>query len=58
VNESDNEKIRRMVPTKEFSCSQCGLNHEARDFMRAMLLHLIDELEQDSLPITNKVGRK
>jgi hypothetical protein len=30
----------------DFCCSQCGLNHEARDFIRAMLLHLIDQLEK------------
>jgi hypothetical protein len=28
--------------TPDFCCSQCGLNHEARDFIRAILLHLID----------------
>jgi uncharacterized UBP type Zn finger protein len=27
-------------------CPLCGLNHQARDFMRAMLLHLIDQLEE------------
>jgi Zn-finger in ubiquitin-hydrolases and other protein len=29
-------------------CSLCGLNHEARDFMRAMLLYLLDQLEENS----------
>ena len=26
--------------------TQCGINHEARDFVRAMLLHLLDHLER------------
>lgn len=40
--------IRKWIPEIdiEFCCSQCGLNHEARDFIRAMLLHLIDQLEK------------
>ena len=25
--------------------TQCGLNHEARDFIRAILIRLIDQLE-------------
>jgi hypothetical protein len=28
-------------------CKNCGYNHEARDFIRATLLHLIDGLEMD-----------
>ncbi|WP_162477052.1 hypothetical protein [Nitrososphaera sp. AFS] len=27
-------------------CRDCGLNHEARDFIRAVLLHLLDRLEE------------
>jgi hypothetical protein len=40
----------KWVPERstEFCCTQCGLNHEARDFIRAMLLHLIDKLESNS----------
>jgi hypothetical protein len=38
-----------MVPEtkKEFCCKSnfCGLNHEVRDFIRAIFLHLIDDLE-------------
>lgn len=30
----------------EFCCPQCGLNHEARDFIRAILLHLIDDFQR------------
>jgi hypothetical protein len=31
-----------------FCCSQCGLNHEARDFIRAVLLHMIDEFQSSN----------
>lgn len=33
---------------RTYCCAQCGLNHEARDFMRVMLLHLIDRFEENS----------
>ena len=58
----DDDKIRRIVPSaaapslssaelkqidKNYCCcSLCGLNHEARDFIRAMLLYLLDQLEE------------
>jgi hypothetical protein len=45
----EDEKIRtKWAPEKriEYCCSQCGLNHEARDFMRAMMLHLMDQVEE------------
>jgi hypothetical protein len=29
----------------DFCCSQCGLNHEARDFIRAILMHMIDQFQ-------------
>jgi hypothetical protein len=29
----------------EYNCLNCGVNHEARDFIRAILLRLIDQLE-------------
>ena len=41
-----------MAPSKykgkeeDYRCSQCGLNHEARDFIRAVLLYMIDQFEQ------------
>lgn len=40
--------VKDWIPerTLEFCCTQCGLNHEVRDFIRAMLIHLIDKLEQ------------
>jgi hypothetical protein len=49
IIEHDNERIRtKWAPERkiEHCCSQCGLNHEARDFMRAILLHLIDQVEK------------
>jgi hypothetical protein len=48
--ESKNGKIiKNWIPdrTVELFCTQCGLNHEARDFIRAVLLHLIDKLEKN-----------
>ena len=55
VNEQEyikeNERIiKKWLPEKtiEFCCTQCGLNHEARDFIRAILLRLIDKLEKNS----------
>jgi hypothetical protein len=48
-SEEQGSRIRkRWAPGKsiDFCCSQCGLNHEARDFIRATLLHLIDQLEK------------
>jgi len=47
----ENERIiKKWLPEKtiEFCCTQCGLNHEARDFIRAILLRLIDKLEKNS----------
>ena len=41
-----------MAPSKykgkeeDYRFSQCGLNHEARDFIRAVLLYMIDQFEQ------------
>jgi hypothetical protein len=62
ISESkDDDKIRRIAPSSSLSsakskqigenyccCSLCGLNHEARDFIRAMLLYLFDQLEENS----------
>ncbi len=44
-NERPAEKIR---PENDSSyiCSMCGLNHEARDFIRATLLYLLDQFER------------
>jgi hypothetical protein len=48
------DEIRRWVPERciqgrdnaNSCCVQCGINHEARDFMRATLLHLLDHFER------------
>ena len=47
IENKDNE-IKRISPSTEegYCCSQYGLNHEARDFIRAVLLYLIDQFEQ------------
>jgi hypothetical protein len=49
IIEYEDEKIRtKWAPEKriEYCCSQCGLNHEARDFVRTVMLHLIDQMEK------------
>jgi hypothetical protein len=33
---------------ENYCCSLCGLNHEAKDFIRAMLLYPFDQLEENS----------
>jgi hypothetical protein len=47
VMESDDEEYKRWAPTngKEYCCANCGCNHEARDFIRALLLRVIDRFE-------------
>jgi hypothetical protein len=49
LNNMDERLKKKWRPetTEGFCCSQCGLNHEARDFIRAMLLQLIDRLEKN-----------
>lgn len=48
MRESSDDVIRRSNPnqTIDFCCPQCGINHEARDFIRASLLHLLDHFER------------
>lgn len=48
ANQLDNKNSKKWIPerTIDFCCTQCGLNHEARDFIRAMLLYLIDNFEK------------
>ena len=45
--ESPDEAVKRIAPntSKGICCSSCGFNHEARDFIRSVLLNLIDRLE-------------
>ncbi len=46
IDNSSSEKVRSMAPVRtEFTCSECGFNHEVRDFIRAMLLRSLDRLE-------------
>jgi hypothetical protein len=47
--DSNNKQLKeKWAPEKNLDrcCSQCGLHHEARDFIRAVMLHLIDQLEK------------
>jgi hypothetical protein len=39
---------RKIAPEKNLDpcCSQYSLHHEARDFVRAVMLHLINQLEK------------
>jgi hypothetical protein len=41
------ERCRQGVDNSKSCCGQCGINHEARDFMRAMLLHLLNHFERN-----------
>jgi hypothetical protein len=47
MKENENDKTREWVPEADSGrcCSQCELNHEGRDFLRALLLLLIDQVE-------------
>jgi hypothetical protein len=49
VEEVNDDRIKKIAPPKptEYCCSLCGVNHQARDFMRAILLHLVDQLEEN-----------
>ena len=49
VHDHNDKKVRKWAPERnvQHCCSQCGLNHEARDFIRAVLLVLIDQLERN-----------
>ena len=51
VNNHDDAKVRKWAPERNIQhcCSQCGLNHEAHDFIRAVLLRLIDQLEKNDV---------
>jgi hypothetical protein len=51
IVESVKESGEQQIALKEDRiqlCSTCGLNHEARDFIRATLLYLLDRFEQSS----------
>jgi hypothetical protein len=44
---SEDPLVRQMAPRIDNFCPGCGFNHEARDFIRALMLHLMDEFERD-----------
>jgi hypothetical protein len=52
------ESRKRGGERKDMICSHCGINHEARDFIRAILLHLIDGLETNDEYIKFLLGKK
>src|SRR5215831_2694573 len=43
--------LKRLVPNvdKSMQCQFCGVNHDARDFIRATLLHILDQFETSSM---------
>jgi hypothetical protein len=45
--EHQSQAVKEWAPEKEpdLCCPLCGLNHKARDFMRAMMLYLLDQVE-------------
>jgi hypothetical protein len=49
IRNHEDKDVRMWIPKRdiEFCCTRCGLNHEARDFMRAMLISIIDEVEDN-----------
>jgi hypothetical protein len=49
IRNHEDKDVRMWAPKREteFCCTRCGLNHEARDFMRAMLISIIDEVENN-----------
>jgi predicted transcriptional regulator len=57
ITSSEDPLLKQLVPTTEISrdgekismqCKNCGVNHDARDFIRAILLHFLDEFERSS----------
>ncbi|MGA9150547.1 MAG: hypothetical protein WBZ36_08210, partial [Candidatus Nitrosopolaris sp.] len=38
-------KARSTEETRDMICNGCGINHEARDFIRAILLRIVDQIE-------------
>jgi hypothetical protein len=49
IRNHEDKEVRMWTPKKdtEYCCTRCGLNHEARDFMRAILISLIDGVENN-----------
>ncbi len=48
LQESPSEEIRKwyLRTEPEYCCHNCGINHEARDIIRAILLHALDHFEK------------
>jgi|GEM_PF-2596013 len=45
LNPDARMRQRGIMPYDNLFCSNCGIDHEARNFMRAILLHLLDDVE-------------
>jgi hypothetical protein len=45
ITSSSDPVFGYVIPSNDIPCKFCGVNHEARDFMRATLLQLLDRLE-------------
>ena len=43
----DSKRCVQGVDNSKSCWGQCGINHETRDFMRAMVLHLLDHFERN-----------
>jgi hypothetical protein len=46
--ETKDPEIKSIAPSNkaDYCCWQCGVNHESRDFLRAVLLYMIDQFEE------------
>jgi hypothetical protein len=42
---SESERIRMMAGLNNVRCANCGIDHESRNFIRAIVLHLLDDFE-------------
>ena len=57
IHNHEDQKVRKWSPDRsaEYCCTVCGLNHEARDFIRAFLLRLIDQFEKNDTYLLSTV---
>jgi DNA-binding transcriptional ArsR family regulator len=48
---SANDRIKKLGPKtdKNMQCQFCGINHDARDFIRATLLRILNEFERSNM---------
>lgn len=51
ITSSGDPILKQLVPKadKSMQCQFCGVNHDARDFIRATLLHILDQFETSSM---------